>query len=416
MARAARLARRVNVGWWLDGLLPSLLGVSLASAIALLMVRRAELPAWPVALVGAAAGVIAGGVCWWIARRRFYSLRDGLVRLESLHRLHSRLTAAADGVGEWPSIPYELSDGYQWRWRRALIHPLVSLAALASAIWLPIQPASAVAPRTLEEPLAWNQVEEWAETLEEDTFIEEEALSNLREQVQELRDRPMEEWYSHSSLEASDSLKEQTEQAIRELASDLQAARSGLAALERFDSEMPLAMQDSWKSFMDPSLSGLGQGPLPIDPSLLSQLEGIDPSQLRALTQEEWEALKEALENGCKACSACEGDGTNLVLAVSSTWGNGGIDRGPGEAPLFLKEDETKLGATRPETLRNPNYERAALGDTLAVGEVEHDIDESAYQGPQAAGAVADAGKGGETVWKTPLMPDEQEIVKRYFE
>ena len=67
------------------------------------------------------------------------------------------------------------------------------------------------------------------------------------------------------------------------------------------------------------------------------------------------------------------------------------------------------------ETLRSDDFERSALGDTLAVGQTEHEIDETLYQGPQAAGAVAAAGEGGETVWRNPLPPDEQQVLKRYF-
>jgi hypothetical protein len=82
---------------------------------------------------------------------------------------------------------------------------------------------------------------------------------------------------------------------------------------------------------------------------------------------------------------------------------------------MFLSEKETHLSGGRAETLTNPDYRRAAMGDTLAVREGEHEIDESLYQGPTAAGATAALGAGGETVWTTPLVPEEQEVLTRYF-
>ena len=93
------------------------------------------------------------------------------------------------------------------------MHPVVSAILLASAILVPIRPNDAEAARQMEEPLAWEEVEEWIETLDEEEFIEPDRLDSIREQVKELRLQPMDEWYSHSSLEASDSLRQQTEQA-----------------------------------------------------------------------------------------------------------------------------------------------------------------------------------------------------------
>ena len=92
------------------------------------------------------------------------------------------------------------------------------------------------------------------------------------------------------------------------------------------------------------------------------------------------------------------------------------MDRGPGEAPLFLKEKETRLGTTALEAMQSPNYNRAALGDTLAVGQTEHHVDESLFQGPQAGGAADAQGEGGETVWRTTLPPEEQAVLQRYFQ
>jgi hypothetical protein len=82
---------------------------------------------------------------------------------------------------------------------------------------------------------------------------------------------------------------------------------------------------------------------------------------------------------------------------------------------MFLKERESRLGSTRLETVPNPNLERAVLGDTLAVGRGEHDIDESLYAGPQETGEIAGRGRGGETVWRDTLAPAEQDVLKRYF-
>ena len=416
--RAKRVCVRVNAGWWLQLFLPSLLILSVVAAVSVLLARHLGFDTRQVFGVYGVACGLAAGACFVAARRRFESTPDGLVRLEARHHLRNRLTAAAEGVGAWPSPVAIPDDGLSWAWKRSLWHPLVSVALLIAALLVPVRPARSDATSVVEEPLAWDQMEAWADTLQEQEFLDENALQKLREQIQQLRSQPMDEWYSHSSLEAGDSLKQQTEQAIRELQRDLQAARSALAALEPYAEALPVSMQDAWETFMGQTLEGLDGVMLPIDPELLSRLAEIDPSRLRQLTPEELKALMEALAKGELACKQCDGSGTNLVAiagVAGANWGIGGITRGPGEAPLFMKEDATRLGTTTLETLQNTNFERAALGDTLAVGEAEHEIDESLYQGPQAAGTVAAAGEGGETVWRTPLPPDEQDVLKRYF-
>ena len=415
-ARARRTRRRINIGWWLAAFLPSLLVVSVAGAAGVLAVRHGGGEIGGVLRGYGGCCVVAGAACLAAVRHRFESVADGLVRLESAHRLRNRLTAAAAGVGKWPAPVDAPCAGIAWAWRRDLWPPLVSAALLAAAAWVPVRPAAAESARSLEEPLAWGDVEEWIDILAEEPVVEKAALHRLREQVGELRAQPMQEWYSHSSLEAGDSLRQQTGEAIRELARSLQSARSALAGLAPYEEALPLSMQEAWKKFLGQSLDGLRGPVLPLDPALFSRLAGIDPGRLRQLTAAELQALIEALKRGELACGTCQGGGTNEVAMVTAqSWCSGGITRGPGAAPLVLSEQETRLGEGALEALQNPNLDRAALGDTLAVGQTEHEIDETRYQGPQAAGAVADAGAGGETVWRNPLPPDEQDLLKRFF-
>jgi len=418
MSRARRLAARVNFGWWLDLFLPCLLGLSIALSVAVLILRRGQPISLSWVLAAFAAGLSMGAlICFLMARRHFYRTSDGLVRLDSVHRLHNRLTTAEAGVGEWPEPLARSGDGLGWRWRRFLVHPVVSVILLAAAILVPIRPDEAEAARKMEEPLAWEEVEEWIDTLAEEEFVEPERLESIREQVQELRMQPMDEWYSHSSLEASDSLRQQTEQAIRELARDMDSAQAGLEALKQFEDAVPLQLRDDWEKYMGEALKGLQMGQLALDAELLKKLKNIDPANLRQLTQAEMDQLMKALKEGNGACKKCSGSGTNSCSAavLAEVWCQGGISRGRGDAPMMLKENESHLGSTRMEGITNPDFSRAALGDTLAVGEGEHDIDETLYQGPQNAGTIRAAGDGGETVWRDTLAPDEQEVLKRYF-
>jgi hypothetical protein len=94
--------------------------------------------------------------------------------------------------------------------------------------------------------------------------------------------------------------------------------------------------------------------------------------------------------------------------------GNGGITRGPGTAPLTLSDEENDFGTKKNEAVSNTDMSRAQVGNMLALQDGKHEVDKS-IKGPQAAGAVQNAGQGGEQVWRESLTPEEKAVLKRVF-
>jgi len=103
------------------------------------------------------------------------------------------------------------------------------------------------------------------------------------------------------------------------------------------------------------------------------------------------------------------------LLALMLGQGTGGVDRGPGTAPLVLKEDKTQLGTTKTESLQNDDLSRAAVGDLIGLGAGEHKADEATWTGAQLGGANSSVGSGGEAVWDQAATPAEQEALRRFF-
>lgn len=417
--RGRRVGLRVNVGWWVSAFVPWLLVSGLAGACALVLFRLQQWPLRAWALLFGGTLCLGATVGLLRCRRRLLSAADGLVRLEDHHRLHNRLTAAAHGIGDWPEALPEAKDGLRWDLPRCLARPAATFLVLVAAALVPVRQVSQATTSGLEEPLSWGEVESWVDALEEEAILEEEPLGDVREQVSALRARPMQEWYSHSSLEAGDNLREQTAGSMRTLERDLQTAVAGLGAVEQFSDSVPAGLADTWTREMGEALEGLEFGALNLDRELLEQLKALNlDGPFRALTPEELATLKEALARGLQACQGCLGSGTNAVVALAAAcgqWGRGGITRGPGEAPMLLNEKETRLGGGKAEALANPDYRRAAIGDTMAVQDGQHEMDESLYRQGAEAGAAASLGEGGEAVWTTPLVPEEQDVLTRYF-
>jgi len=158
-------------------------------------------------------------------------------------------------------------------------------------------------------------------------------------------------------------------------------------------------------------------GKFPLDGQTLSQLKSLDTSKIREVSAAEWQSLSEKMKAGIATCSNGYSSGDNAgeaLLAMISSQG-GGISRGAGAAPLVLKEDKTQLGTTKNEPIQNDDLSRAAIGDLMGLGAGKHQVDESAWTGPQAGGANSSVGSGGDAAWEQAATPAEQEALRRFF-
>lgn len=412
--QVARTALRHNLGGFLDFFLSLCVGWSVAFCCAVLILRRDGV-ALSVAWVAFGVGLLlCVAISWWRMRRRFYGAAEARVRLEWHLGLHNRLTAAAAGVGEFPPIQ-TASDGLGFRWNRIAATLAGSAALVLAAAFVPIGRAAS-APTPTTQPLAWTQTAGWVEALKTDETVQDAALETLRERVDQLRKQPAEDWYSHSSLEAGDNLRDQTAQSIAGLQRDLQSALGALGASERFNEATSAQEKKAANTALANALKGLDLGNLPLNHELLGQLKEANLSGLKSLTPEQLAHLKECLAKGTKVCKMCLGtgkEGDKIVLVdVSAPGGKGG---GEASAPVPLNEKATDLGTQTTETVSNPDLSHALPGDVVGINKGEHTVDQSQFAGPTTGGAIRSNGQGGEAVWRNELTPSEREVLKRFF-
>jgi len=109
------------------------------------------------------------------------------------------------------------------------------------------------------------------------------------------------------------------------------------------------------------------------------------------------------------------GSGSGTGNKPGSMPGRGGVNRGPGTAPITLADEESNLGTKNLEAVNSNDLSRAAPADLIGITQTEHDLDQS-NRGAQAGGNIGSAGSGGETVWKDSLLPAEKAVLKKYFE
>ena len=448
--RARLLAAEINAGWWLSSWLPTALAIGLAGTFALLWARWQALELVPFAwgAIGVAL-VLAAVAAWFQSRPRFESVASARVLLEERLGLHARLSSAAAGVGDWPGRRIDL-DG-RWPVRIRATRPVMLLAMvgamLAAAMVIPVADAGAFRRRAIEAPADAEIVSKWIDELRREEAIDERSASEVNDRIEAILERPRDAWYEHATLEAAGTLREQTAAELAALArnlaaaeraaADLAAAPSGTASSEkRRDSQ---ALAAAARQLALGGMRPAGDAGTKLGKEAAEALADLSPEQLRELAaalRANRSKLKAALAKaanfdlaalgpesdceGCKPCGTCkecrEGKPCKKgACAACSRAGRGGINRGPGEAPMKAGKEED-LGATRRELVTAPtDIERSAAGELLDVVDAEHAVDESAYVGPQAGGTIAPSADGGGPSRVDNLLPREQDAVRRFF-
>jgi hypothetical protein len=422
------LARRVNLGWWLERWMGWVLASALVGAVAVLFVRWMPVVElrWVWASVGGVA-VLGAVLAWLGVRHKLESVTAARVRLEDALGLKTRLSAADAGVGPWPKPMPSMHAPVRWQWQRPLGVLAISALMLSLAAWVPITQRAVAKQRVIEKPSAVKDVEQWLENLKEEQAAEEKSLEEVEKKISDLLKRPSENWYEHGSLEAADNLKDQTAEMLRQLADNLADAERAASALKAAGDAMPQEARDAVSQELASAAQALRTGGIKPGEQLLKQLQqamgqcqggqcNLSKEQLDALAkqlQANAKALAEALKNSPELkLSECMGN----CLGEGEKPGRGGISRGPGTAPLSFNQNETNLDTKKAEALTSQlDLQRLAPGDVLGVSDGKHDVDQNGYTGPRDGGAIQNTGDGGAAVWQNSLLPSEREALKRYF-
>ncbi len=123
--------------------------------------------------------------------------------------------------------------------------------------------------------------------------LEQEYIDEMRKKLEKLREQSQDDWFSHSSLEATDNLKQNHQTEQENLKSNLQRAERSLNALQNQSGKMNAAQKQRLLNEFDQAVKKMQQGGMKPNKELLEQLKKIDPEQLNQLTPEQMEQLRE---------------------------------------------------------------------------------------------------------------------------
>jgi hypothetical protein len=437
--QSSALSRRINFGWFLQTLSAPLLIVSALGAVATLILRR-EVSGIPLAVIGVSLGaclVLTAVVALVLAARRFEKPEQSLVRIEAGADLHSRLSAAQAGVSPWPEPPGEIASSLRWHLPKTIAPPLLAGALLALGLFVPINARQAAPPAPSSQPQAWSQINSQLEQLAEDAMVDEEYIEEMQKRLEQLRAQEEKDWFSHASLEATDSLRESHGSNMEKLDRGLSEAGNALEALAENADKLNAEQKQKLAEQFEQALEGLQNGAMKPNPELLEQLSKLDPNDLGKLTPEQMQQLKESMEKlkeSIEKCKDCqdgqggegdwedqllgngegEGEGEGEGQGNGTGSGSGGVTRGPGHDPNVLRDGKDPLEIGELTGLQAKDLSRALPGDLLQLQDGKHSVDESASKA--SSGGSAAQGKGGDRIWRDSLAPDEQRALKKYFE
>lgn len=438
LSRAEALSRRVNLGWFLQILSAPLLIFSVVGACVVLILRR-EIERFSPTFAGAclATGlVLLVAASLVFAVRRFEKPDKSLVRIEAGTGLNTALTSANAGVASWPEPPAVSSPSLNWHLPKTLFPPLAALSLLALGLFIPISSKPLIGHPPSRQPQAWSQLEAQLEQLAEDEMVDEEYIEEMEKRLEQLRAQEEEEWFSHASLEATDSLKESQNSNMENLERDMNETRDALEALAENADKMSAAQKQKLTEEFEDALQGLQNGVMKPNKNLLDQLSRLDPNNLGKLSPEQMQQLREnmgKLQESLKNAGQGQGDGDDWADQLLGDGegegegegngegegegegkGSGGVGRGPGHDPDVLKGAKDLLDTGELTALEAKDLSRAIPGDLLQLQDGKHTVDERASRA--SAGGAGAQGKGGDRIWKDSLAPDEQRALKKFFE
>jgi hypothetical protein len=434
---AKSVAGKINTAWWLDKLGVPLVVAALTISCGILVARR-ELPAIPwmnVSLGAVAVLLVIGAIAWWLAKRHFESPEQAMVRIEATMKLRNSLSAAQAGVTPWPEAPKKVDDGTNWHWPRLITPLLASAIFITGSILLPVSARTNPDAGGTDEPQAWRDLEADIEALAEDDTVQEEYLDELEKKIEELRKQDEEDWFNHSSLEATDALKKAHGAEVEQLERNLRRAERALNSLQKNAGKLGEGKQQHLLNEFEDALNQMKNGAMKPNKELLEKLGDLDPKNLGNLNQDQLDQLRENMREHAGKCEGGQAGGAGQGGgAGQKDWldemleenpnggegqngegaGNGGRNRGPGTAPGVLGRLGDDVETGKMEGLEAEDLSRTLPGDLLDVIDGEHDVERKDI-GIREGGNIEDAGKGGDRVWRDSLDPEEKKALKEFF-
>lgn len=426
--RAKRLSRTINAGWFLERVtIPFVLTVCLIAAFTLIARRMNwEVPLWLALLIPIAVLITVSLVVFSSLRKKFETSDTTLIRFEAQRNLNSSLSTANQGVQAWPHpVPTCEHRIYVWKYRTTLAPFAFAILILVSSFLIPI-PSTGKEVQSIDEPPAWSEIDSTLDHLAEQSKIDQTYIKERQEQLEALRGQEADEWFSHSSLEATDHLQRSLRQDAETLKNDAETAKIVLEEFHTQGAKGNATEQAKAHQEFEKALEALENNAMKPNAELMNKLGEAGKDALTEPTEAQIEQLRENLrqlqeqanmgaddlgeENGSEGGKI----GEEQNSAGNQEPGSGQTDQGPGHDPELYGKERNPPAIGKLTPLAAFDLSDLTPGDLLELQQGTHDPTKGSTG--LSAGGDGTEGTGGDGVWQGSLDPAEQRALKNYFE
>ncbi|WDE96377.1 hypothetical protein PQO03_00140 [Lentisphaera profundi] len=444
-----KLRRKVNTGWFLQSFEPLFL-FSLMSLTAVNLYIKSYQPGLINRYPYLIEILLLLFLCccsigaYFRARKKFFTQEELIIRYDERYHYNCQLLKAYQGDQSWPNLPDHLPGNFILEWKRNSSFFLFGILLIAAIYWVPVR-VEAIQVK-VQKPIAWIEMEKRIDEMEEDSSLDQSQVEEFKKKLEKLQQEDNKDWFSHSNLEASNSLLDtlnsahkehegkmdeasqllQQMEALQELIEQTEAGNIDLSEKMKQKLRDKLdEMDEDWKK----NMSQLSSQLLKMRPDLREKLLKLKPGdyvmnngQLDKKTLEE--CLKRLEKKGkCKKCGGkgckpgdqegegqCKNGSCNAGLMIVE--GGESIGRGGGSSEEIFRDRESARHDTEIEVLQGEK--NGMDGSTLlGTSKAEHDLEKNKYKSGQLSAGTKNTGRGGEAVWKENLLPEEQKLLRR---
>lgn len=423
-AAVRRLRTRVNFIALLDRAGLALCCAAAVCAFLAYLFRRLDVSLWYAG--GAIILIMAGclGWAWFAGKNTRFRDTDARALLDEQLGLHGALSAEQEIRVTLPDYTGNAGQVCRWSPGRPLSWIGGAMTLILCGLFLPLPAKDTVSPGVRSVPPAFAQIETWLGQLEQEERIEQDSVEPFRRQLEELFKQSIEDMYTHASLEAVDALKSHTESAIRQFARDTGTLGAALSELEsQLNNGGEIDTRD-----LSAALEALETAPLQPGGELAGALGQIDPQHIRQLDPEQMKRLAQQLQKASGEINRlCRGGQAGIADPDDPSFnqgmgplplveGDGGIDRGRGDAPLAFSDKGVEPMGEADGRLESPDLSRAALGEQVGIQRGGHETDPSRTHAAGRTDAAGNASRGGDAAWTDNVTPREREALRKVFD
>lgn len=413
-----RLALKVNLIALFERACVPLFCAGVLAGFLTYFLRRLEIWPWYGVLGGILLVVAVFAWAGLAMRGRFFRAGDSMALLDEQLGLHGALCASSEGMGSLPGYGGPPSP-YKWVSFQPFYWVVGGAAMVLLGVLLPVYGEHGKVLDIVSVPPSLTKVEDWIEELEKQDDIEDRSLDELRQQLDDLMNKPKEEMYTHSGLEAADALKAHAEGAIMEFSRNLDAVA---ASLSEYRAEADRGLEADSEKLMNAGLQ-LKNAMFKPGGELANQLSKLGANGLKNMSREEMQALMDRLKDASDCMNGMCNGGDKIAdpeqyKDPSARYVKkmvGGVGRGADDAPLSFMDEASSMEGNPVEKVGSEDMSHAALGEQMGLQQGEHEKDPEQGHSLKSTNQATQPAKGGDAVWSDHISPREREALQKIF-